>query len=65
MKKTNAERLRALMKQHSLTRPAIADLAGRTVKAVDTWLAPEGASSHKPMPGHALELIELKLERRK
>ncbi len=60
-KKTNAERLRELMKSRELTRPAVAELAGVSVKTVDSWLAAEGAASHRPMPGRAIELVELKL----
>ncbi len=59
---TNADRLRALMKKHGLTRPAVAEKLGVSRATVNTWLAPPGASSHVPMPGHRLELLEIKLK---
>ncbi len=58
----NAERLRALMTKHKLTRAAVAELAMVSVKAVDAWLAPPGLVSYRPMPDRALALIESQLK---
>lgn len=63
-KTTNAERLRKLMSRNRLTRYKAAQLAGVTGKAVDSWLAPVGAASHRAMPDRALKLIELELKNR-
>lgn len=60
-KNTNAARLRALMSRKKLTRKAVAELAGVSVKAVDTWLAPPGAASHRDMPDRAMKLVALQL----
>lgn len=61
----NAERLRAMMALHGLSYAAVAELAGVSVKTVESWLAREDSSMHRPMPGRALDLIELRLERRR
>lgn len=58
--KSNADRLRELMKRHRLTRKKVAELARQGVSTVDTWLAPVGAKTHCEMPDRALDLIELK-----
>lgn len=66
MKKTNnPQRLRELMEQHKLTRDDVARIAGVGCSTVDTWLAPEGAASHRGMRDRSIRLIELELQRPK
>jgi hypothetical protein len=62
---TPAQELRALMQKHKLTRPAVAALAGVKKVTVDSWLAPEHAALHRDMAPRHLELIQLKLQRKR
>jgi hypothetical protein len=62
---TTAAELRALMVQHKLTRPAVAALAGVQKVTVDSWLAPAHAALHRDMAPRHLELIQLKLRRKR
>lgn len=55
------DRLRALIRRHKLTRPQVAELAGVTLKTVESWLASEGSASRRVMPQRAIDLIELRL----
>lgn len=57
-------RLRKLKTAHELTNAQLAELAGVSEKTVESWLAKDGAASHRRMPDRALELIELKLSAR-
>lgn len=59
---TNRRKLQRLMRQHGLTRPGVAERTGRRLATVNAWLAPPGADWGRPMPDHALELLELKLQ---
>lgn len=61
----NVERLRALMARHDLSYADVAELAGASVKTVESWLAREDAAMHRSMPGRALDLIELRLKERR
>lgn len=58
----NARALRALMEKHHLTYANVAALCGRSVKAVERWLATEGTASYSRMPDHALTLLRLTLK---
>lgn len=62
MTKSNAARLRELMQANRMTRREVADITGRGESTVDSWLAPIDSNSYRPMPSHALELLELKLK---
>lgn len=55
------DRLRALMRRHKLTRPQVAELAGVTLKTVESWLASEGSASRREMQQRSVDLIELRL----
>ena len=59
--RTNAARLRALMKRHRLTNAKVAELAVVSIKTVEAWLAKPGAASHRPMPDRAMKLVALQL----
>ena len=71
MPTTNNERLRALMKAHSLTRTEVAKLLHLAITkngqtpAVAKWLAqPSDANNYRPMKDSLLELLEYKLGER-
>lgn len=57
----NAQRLKALMRRHQLTRPDVARELGVGVSTVDSWLAPLTAASHRNMPDRLLRLLKLTL----
>lgn len=56
-----AERLRVLMARHDMTRREVAELAGVTLKTVESWLASPGSASRRQMQQRSLDLIELRL----
>lgn len=62
---TNTERLRATMREHNLTRQAVADLLGRalerpvSIETVHAWLKPPGNRSARNMPTEKLKLLQL------
>lgn len=58
-----AAQLRALMAEHSLTRPEIAQLAGVTLKTVESWLASDGSASRREMPARHLIVITAQLRK--
>lgn len=64
-RRDNAAKLRALMREHGLTRKAAAEIAGVSQKAVDSWLAPPGAAMHRALRDNTLELFEIRLLKRK
>lgn len=68
---TNNERLRELMKAHSLTRADVAKLLHLAITkngqtpAVAKWLAkPTDKNNYRPLKDSLLELLELKLGER-
>lgn len=65
MTETNAMALRRLMAEHGLTYADVAELSGRTVKAVERWLARDGALTQSPMPDNALRLVRLSLKHKR
>lgn len=59
--KNNSETLREIMRDHKLRRDRIAELTGRSLNAVASWLRAPGTSGHRNMPNHALELLQSKI----
>lgn len=62
---SNRENLRALMTEHGLTRREVCALTHKGKSAVDAWLTEPGKGWSRPMPDAALELLKLKLSKRK
>lgn len=56
-----ADALRALMREYGLTQPRVAELAGVSLKTVESWLAVPGAVAYRRMAPRHLELIQFKL----
>jgi predicted transcriptional regulator len=46
-----------------MTYARAAELLGCSVKAVERYLAPEGAASFQSLPAYRLELMELRMEK--
>lgn len=59
------EQLKKLMKQHKLTRPAVAEMIKVSVRTIDSWLAYPNASHSRGMSSTSLELFKLKLNAKK
>ena len=57
--------LRAIMQEHRLTYKDVAELADVSVKAVEKWLASPDSKARAAIRRPYLELIKLRLERRK
>lgn len=58
---TNAERLRAMMRENGFTNADIAQLAGVVEKTVESWLATPGSASHRQMADRHLRVIGVML----
>ncbi len=54
--------LQVLMRDHNLTRPQVARLAGVALSTVNAWLAPPWAVRRREIPARAMRLLELELE---
>lgn len=61
MTKSNAERLRAIMTEHRLTRAQVATLLDRSVATVDAWLRPANNAAYRPMADRELKMLVLLL----
>ena|GEM_PF-6465499 len=57
------ETLRSLFKELKVSRQEVAELLHVSTHTVNTWVAAEGTSLHRPMPLMAWELLLLKLNR--
>lgn len=55
---TNRDALRSLMKKHSLTNAQVAEVAGVSVKTVESWVAEPKAASWRPMPERQLKAFK-------
>lgn len=51
------EELRTVMRSKKLTNVEVADLAGVSVKTVESWLASEDAASRREMPERQMRAI--------
>lgn len=66
----NGARLRALMREHKLTRAQVAEILGEaigervSVDTVHAWLRPPGNRAHRNMPSAKLRILELALATR-
>lgn len=54
---TNAERLRAIMRENALTNADVAQLAGVVEKTVESWLATPESASHRQMADRHMRTI--------
>ncbi len=54
---STADALRAVMAEHSLTYPDVADLFRVSPKTVESWLCSPDAGMHRVMPARHLELL--------
>jgi hypothetical protein len=52
-----ADKLRQLMAERELTQREVSELAGVSLKTVESWLAVPGASAHRAMPERHLTTI--------
>lgn len=57
------QELRTLMKDHGLTRAAVAAHCGVAEVTVDSWLAPPEAKLHRKLNARHLMLLRLSLSR--
>lgn len=60
---SQADELRQLLAEKELTQREAADLAGVTLKAVESWLAAPESPSRRSMPARHLKTIRLLLPR--
>ena len=58
---TNKEKLRALMREYSITYQQTAGLIGVSVHTVKSWLYPDTCKGSRSMPDNQLELLKIKL----
>lgn len=58
-----SDALRDLLKEVKISRQEVAELLHVNTNTVNTWIATEGTSLHRPMPLMAWELLLLKLNR--
>lgn len=54
---TPVDQLRQLMAERELTQREVAELAGVSLKTVESWLAAPGASAHRAMPARHMKTI--------
>jgi|CXWL01.1.fsa_nt_gi hypothetical protein len=59
---SNAEQLRQLIRQHSLSRARAAELCGKvSIHTLNAWLLPRGAKAWRNMPDGKLRLLQLEV----
>jgi DNA-binding transcriptional regulator YiaG len=59
-----SDQLRAMMREHHLTRARAAEILDVPLDTVHNWLAPESNHKHRAMPARMLRLLELELQQR-
>jgi len=59
-----AVQLRAVIREHHLTRRATADLLGVSIESVHGWLAPQSNAKHRAMPPRYLTYLADALARK-
>ncbi len=59
------ERLMELMRKHGLSLREVAELLYVTERTVKSWRAPDDTENYRNMPKAYVELLEIKLKRRK
>lgn len=59
---TNADKLRAILTERSLSQIAVAKMLGVSVETVRGWLCRPGATRHRRMPDAMLRLLELEIK---
>lgn len=60
-----SDQLRQIMRRHGLSVADVAALLGVSRHTVIAWLRPPGNRSHRRMPAPMMELLRLKLDRRR
>jgi len=61
---TNNTKLEELMRSHDLNRKDIQEILHVPRETVRNWLLPIESTGYRPMPGMAIELLKLKLDRK-
>jgi hypothetical protein len=61
LQQPSSEDLKALLKQHGVTRQQAADMLYVSIHTMDSWCTPSSSKKHNDMPLSSWELLLLKL----